>query len=153
MVLLLNIKEKIPDEEIYLKIVKALEHNHLFFDELYKSHKNKIKIKEKKILVEDSIKTFLDTFGHWIDLDILTKFFIKKDTKKIYLLWNPIKQSFNIDRMTEDDLTIIGVKEVTKNTIIVQSKNPNTTHKLNLTWRNNIGCLNPSWHVSTKRLV
>ena len=106
--------------------------------------------KEKQKLTAQSITQWLEENYKKLDLEELSKEFIRSQENKVFLLWN--KDTFTIDKFEKDELeviTIIGLNKQ-KNSIIVNSKK--IQYSMLLRWKNHLGVLKPAWQISMKRI-
>jgi hypothetical protein len=140
-----------PSKEKYLKEIYKNVSKLEFFNKLKNEEKDKefYKLKQKETV--NSITQWLEENYKKLDLEELTKEFIRSQENKVFLLWN--KDTFAIDKFEKDELeviTIVGLNKQ-KNSIIVNSKK--IQYSMLLRWKNHLGVLKPAWQISMKRLV
>jgi hypothetical protein len=143
-------KYEAPSKEKYLKEIYKNVSKLEFFIKLKEDEKNKefYKLKQKETV--NSINEWLEENYKKIDLNELSKEFIRSQENKVFLLWN--KDIFTIDKFEKDELdvtTIVGLNKQ-KNSIIVNSKK--IQYSMLLRWKNHLGVLKPAWQISMKRL-
>lgn len=139
-----------PTKEKYLKEIYKNVSKLEFFIKLKDEEKNKefYKLKQKETM--NSITQWLEENYKKLDLNELTKEFIRSQENKVFLLWN--KDTFAIDKFEKDELeviTIVGLNKQ-KNSIIVNSKK--IQYSMLLRWKNHLGVLKPAWQISMKRI-
>ena len=114
-------------------------------------------IKEKKIIVDDSIDYYLKNNADKIDIIQLNNKFNESQIDKIYILYSIKEKKFFIDRLTDNELTLTGkfILEKNKqnyiNKIIYETKYLTSQIHMLLRWRNHAGILNPAWQISIVR--
>lgn len=136
-----------PNKDDYLKYLYSSNYDKLQFFRQLKDNENIIQDKKKE-LVMNSISEYIKIVD--IDIDTLNKKFKDCQIDKIYMLYS--KNKFYIDKIFEEELTITGVsKIICKNTIVLDTKNPNTKIHMLLRWKNHLGILYPAWQISIKR--
>jgi hypothetical protein len=128
-----------PSWEIYETEVRKYNSVHPFFIELKERESNAKK--EKEMVVNQSISSYLETYGGRIKLDVLLEKFNESQEGKIYLLC--CEGKFHVEMMEMMDLEWMGV---TQNTIQVRTGEANVN--LLLCWRNHKGVSQPSWKIS-----
>ena len=143
-------KYEAPSKEKYLKEIYKNVSKLEFFIKLKDEEKNKEFYKEKQKETVNSINEWLEENYKKLDLNELSKEFIRSQENKVFLLWN--KDIFTIDKFEKDELdvtTIVGLNKQ-KNSIIVNSKK--IQYSMLLRWKNHLGVLKPAWQISMKRL-
>ena len=82
----------------------------------------------------------------------------RKQSQKIYMIYNPKDRKFYNDKISEDECTITSINSLKKgnhqkyNTVIFNTKNENTSLHFLLRWKNHLGILFPAWQISIKRI-
>ena len=107
-------------------------------------HERKHHYKDKKdFIVNKSIKTYLEKYSHTINLGILSKMVMSRQSNKVFCLWD-LKKS-HIETIEQEE--IISVEGIERgNSLIVNT--PTRKYKLLLRWKNHNGILNPAWEIS-----
>jgi hypothetical protein len=143
-----GINIEIPEKTKYLKHVTNVNYEvDPFFKQLYDREEIEKQVKAK--IVNDSIRTYLERYGHLINFVKLTNKFQDSQQNKIFMMWDG--NNFNTDRLDGEDLivhTFVGIKH--HNSIIVRSDT--YEYSLLLRWRNHKGILNPAWQISLKKI-
>lgn len=152
---------EIPNKEDYLKIIHQDNYDkNKFFRILYNKEEedNDFK-KEKCLIVYDSINNYLFEQKNNFNIneinDIMKN---RKQSQKIYMIYNPKDRKFYNDKISEDECTITSINSLKKgntdkyNTVIFNTKNENTTLHFLLRWKNHLGILFPAWQISIKRI-
>lgn len=153
-----NIDVDIPNREDYLQWCCQTNYDkHIFFRSLYNKNKDSSIFKKgNKIIVNKSINDFLIEQKDKIDIIKLNEI-LKPQSKKMYMIYNPIDQKFYNDQIKEDECTITSINTLKagrngiNNTIIFNTKNENTKLHFLLRWKNGAGVLQPAWQISIKR--
>jgi len=140
-------------KETYMKEIYKNSSKIPYFNKLYDAEKaDKDLYKLKANLTAESIATWLDSNYKNLELEELSKEFIRSQSAKIFVLWD--KDTFYVDTFDKDELTvskIVGIKN--KNVILVNSQNSKIQYELLLRWKNHLGVLKPAWQISMKRLA
>jgi len=135
---------EIPEKEIYMKYIYNSNYDkHPFFRNLY--NKDKDIEKEKKKIVDESIKTYLNEIIE-LDIDEINKTFIEKEKDKLYLLYK--KGRFYTDKIEEDELKVISIDKIKNNNTMILNTKSKTKIAMLLRWKNRKGVLYPAWQVS-----
>jgi len=166
-----EITEKIPTREEYLEKVTSTTSKLPFFVQL--KEREFYARKEKKAVVQESIREYLKQYGKDLDLQSFAEKVKETQTDKHYLLWN--KGKFCYDRLLEHEMSNMTYHSIKNgNTIQIQSgstlqiqsgstlqiqsgsnlqiQSGSTMYSLLLRWRNHQGILNPAWQISLKRI-
>ena len=142
-----------PSKEIYMKEIYKNTSKVDFFNKLYEKEKiNRLIYGEKRDKTNKSIAEWLETNYTKLNLEELSKEFIRSQSDKVFVLWDG--DTFNIDTLDKDELVvnnIVGIKN--NNTILVNSKNSKIQYALLLRWKNHLGVLKPAWQISMKRIL
>ena len=128
-----------PSWEIYETEVRKYNSLHPFFVELKERESNNKR--EKELVVNQSISSYLEKYGGTIKLDVLLYKLNKSQEGKIYVLC--YDGTFHVEIIEMMDLECMGV---TQNTIQLQTSEANVN--LLLCWRNHKGISCPSWKIS-----
>ena len=147
---------EIISKSLYNKhIYQTIYNKNIFFKDLYDNETKYIK--EKKIIVDDSIDYYLKNNADKIDIIQLNNKFNESQIDKIYILYSIKEKKFFIDRLTDNELTLTGkfILEKNKqnyiNKIIYETKYLTSQIHMLLRWRNHAGILNPAWQISIVR--
>lgn len=134
------------DKKDYLKFVYNSNYNvHPLFKKLKELEiENSNFKKEKNVIVNKSIKIFLEKYGFKIDIDkLLLKF--KNTQDKVFVLWDCKNKKFNTDFIKiENSIKYCGIKN--NNTIVIKL-GLDTYFDLLLRWKNHKGVLFPAWQI------
>jgi hypothetical protein len=137
---------EMPSKEEYLKYVHTTQYDRLpLFRQMY-DHESTNK-KEKHKLVNESIKTYLETYIKTIHLETIQTKIKESQMYKHYFLWD--LQRFHIDEFKEEDFSNLIFVEIKNNNVIVLKTDTSIFHLL-LRWRNHKGILMPAWQISLK---
>jgi len=143
-----------PDKKIYLKNVKKTNYKKAGTWFNYIKENEKVKIKEKKKIVDKSIHEYLVNNVETIDIKKLNEKFYKTQNGKQYMCFE--NGLFHLDAIENDEIISTGIKEIKsgrnklKNTIVLKTNTNSTIHML-LRWRNHAGVLNPAWQIKLVR--
>jgi hypothetical protein len=150
----------IIDKNIYLKFICQSEFNkNSFFNYLYNNEKTndgKL-IQDKKYIVDKSINDYIINNVREFDINKLTNKLLESQKNKIYMLYSVKKQTFIIDKIYDNELTLLNRYSLKKNKsgfvnkIIYETESGKTTIHMLLRWKNHAGILNPAWQISIKR--
>jgi hypothetical protein len=136
-----------PEKQQYSKIIGNIKYDtHPLFKKMYENEH--IEKDKKNIVVNESIKAYLEMYADTIDLTILNGIFQSRQKDKIFVLWD-LKQ-FNIEIIEQDVVERFISIEKNNKIILVGSK---YKYILLLRWRNHKGILNPAWQISLKKCV
>lgn len=134
---------EIPEKEIYMKYIYNCNYDkHPFFRTLY--NKDKEIEKEKKKIVDESIKAYLN--GIELEIDEINKTLMEKEKDKLYLLYK--KGRFYTDKIEEDELKVISIDKIKNNNTVILNTKSKTKIAMLLRWKNRKGVLYPAWQVS-----
>ncbi len=137
----------IPSKQDYLKYVYNSNYSKLKLLERMYTYEDSI-IKEKKELVDESIANYLSTFE--LDINALNEKLQESQSGKVFMLYK--SGVFNYDTISDDELTITGVKEIkNNNTVVTTTKNPKSFIHMLLRWKNHAGILFPAWQIKLVR--
>jgi hypothetical protein len=139
-----------PSKDIYMNCIYSANYSKNKFFETLKEIEPTIH-NEKKAIVHESIKNYLDAYGNTIDLKTLTSEIKKTQSGKIFILWD--LENFKVDRFLEDEFELERVIKIKNNNVIVVQSKHGTIHNLLLRWKNHLGILFPAWQISLERLV
>jgi hypothetical protein len=129
--------EKPPYEEWRKELYKSSSSLPFFQTLLEKEQENKI---EKEKVVNDSIRTYLETYGSMMDPSLLYAK-LQSSQDKDYLLWDGDR--FHVHRLVFGPIEYTGH---TKNQILLTAGDLNL--RLLLRWKNHKGILGPAWQIS-----
>ena len=138
-----------PIKTDYLKYIYSCDYSkHTFFEKLLEVEC--IIKKQKTIIVHDSIKQYLKTFGKTLNLTLLNELIQKTQQAKIFILWDLI--NFHVDTISKDELSIIdSIPELKNNNELIVTSKFGSKHHLLLRWKNHLGILYPAWQISLRR--
>jgi hypothetical protein len=98
---------------------------------------------KKKIIVDNSIKEFLNKFYREINLEKILNLMIIQD-QKLFALWDCEVENFKLQKIfTQGDIVCCGIKN--NNTIVI--KIGTSYFDLLLRWKNHKGVLYPAWQI------
>ena len=148
---ILNNKIPLISRHDYLKDINKtkpnLTENEYFFDYLKENNQN-------SVLINESIKLFLEQNYMKFNLELLTEYLDNNLTNKIVILYNCDKTEYSIvKRMNRIDVELLKIEPniFNNNTVIIYSKT--IKFKFLLRWKNHKGCLGPAWQVSYQYLT
>lgn len=135
-----------PTKDIYLKYIHDIKYKQPFFDQIYTNKTTNKKLKDK--LVEESRRDFIQTYAETFNFSKLTEKIIESQQDKIFLLWD--KNKFHIEKIDVNNITILGVKPGTINSLYFDVVVENFIYdiRVRLNWGNNNGIANPRWKFS-----
>jgi hypothetical protein len=148
--LICELSEKLvkPDKKSYLKYIYTSDDSkHSFFQTL-RIEESKIE-KEKKKIVQLSIKEYLDKYVTDLNLEILSEDLKTSQKEKTFILWNC--KEFFTDTIRAEELELSEIVEIKNNNTIVVKSKAGTEHHMLLRWKNHLGILYPAWQISLKR--
>lgn len=137
---------EVPNKDQYMKYVYQNNYDKFPFFRQLKDKEASIK-HAKSVLVNDSIREYLEKHSSMLNLNMLS-YEIKRTQTKVFLLWDGI--DFHLDEFTPDDMAV-GTEVTVKNgnTIVVNSGGG--YHNLLLRWKNHKGILFPAWQIKLTR--
>ncbi len=138
----------IPNKQDYLKYIYNTNYSKLpLIEYLYKNETQHIK--EKKEIVDESIKTYLSQFT--LDISCLNKKLQESQDNKVFMLYKSGK--FHYDTISKDELTVTSLKEIkNNNTVVCSTLNPTSYIHMLLRWKNHAGILFPAWQIKLVRI-
>ena len=136
-----------PSKNIYMENIYSNTSTIKFFVKL-KEIENKIS-NEKKRIVCESIKNYLELYSETLDLNTLSTDIKKTQSGKIFILWDC--ENFRKDEFLEDEFDIKNIVCVKNDNVIVVRSKYGTIHNLLLRWKNRLGILYPAWQISLQR--
>lgn len=137
-----------PDRQTYIRLVHGTNYDkHPFFRAL-KDREDEQK-EEKHRLVTDSIRDYLLAYKDMLDLAALEADIRKKQTGKIFVMWD--QTTFHTDTIRDDEMALIGPTELENGNRLVIHTRSGTRHHMLLRWRNYAGVLLPAWQISLAR--
>jgi hypothetical protein len=144
-----GITEEKPSREQYLTLVKSTNYDvHPFIAQINNRRENMNKAAKNKI-VNDSIKSYLESHIHLVNIPALITKFRESQNGKHFALWN--NGAFHYDRITDAEMSDLQDPMIRcNNTIVIRAGNA-CIYTLLLRWRNHKGILNPAWQISMKR--
>jgi arginine repressor len=139
---------KKPTKDVYMKCVYSADYSKNKFFEQLKAIEPVIR-NEKKFIVQESIKKYLENYGSTINLAKLSEDIVRTQRGKLFILWN--LREFKIDSFSEDDFHLTDVVHIKNNNVLVVRSRAGTLHNLLLRWKNHLGILYPAWQISLQR--
>jgi hypothetical protein len=137
-----------PERSTYLRYVYNSNYDaHPFFATLYANEKTYYN--EKRAIVQESIRTYLEKTAHSLDVQTLTNDIRTRQSGKVYILWD--LENFIADTIRDDEMEIVSVEEVKNGNVLVAMSRAGTRHKMLLRWKNHLGVLYPAWQISLAR--
>jgi hypothetical protein len=106
---------------------------------------------EKKSIVCESIKTYLELYSSTLNINMLTDDIKRTQRGKIFILWDC--KNFKSDAFLDNEFEIENIVKIKNNNVIVVKSKHGTIHNLLLRWKNHLGILYPAWQISLERLV
>ena len=154
-----NSDAEILNRDEYLKTIRVNNYDiNPFYRSLYDKEKEDNNFKKaKKILVDKSIHDYLNDQKDNFDIEKINNI-LKPQSKKIYMIYNHIDQTFHHDQITESESTITSIHSLKSgrngkyNTIIFNTQNENTQLHFLLRWKNHAGVLLPAWQIKILRI-
>jgi hypothetical protein len=136
-----EIKESKPTKEVYLKNVCDIKYKQPFFKDLYKNKSNKIK--EKKQIANESIKTYLQNYTSTFRFEKITEKIKESQSDKVFLLWDC--ENFHTQSINTESLKIKHIVKVENLYFDVFVEGLQYNIRIRLNWGNNNGIANPRW--------
>ena len=137
-----------PSKDVYLKHIYTCNYSKNKFFARLKEIESTIQI-EKKVIVCESIKTYLDLYSGTLDLNMITEDIKRTQSGKIFILWDC--ENFKTDAFLDNELEIESVVKIKNDNVIVVKSRHGTIHNLLLRWKNHLGILYPAWQISLER--
>lgn len=135
------------NKQTYLKHIYQHDHNVNEFFQKLREFENTIEHEKKKI-VHESIKTYLETYAQQLDIESLKKDLYEQQNKT-FILWDC--HNFHVDKIEADELELEKIEKIKGNNTIVVTSKSGTKHHMLLRWRNHLGILFPAWQISLQR--
>ena len=137
-----------PTRDEYMKCIYSANYSkNKFFEQL--KHIEPVIRNEKKLLVQESIKNYLNAYGSTLNLATLSDEIKRTQSGKIFILWN--FHEFNMDQFSDDEFELESVVNIKNDNVLVVRSKKGTTHNLLLRWKNHLGILYPAWQISLQR--
>lgn len=138
------------DKDTYLKLVKGTNYNtNPFFMSLKRAEDNQTIKKQINIIVNNSIKEYLEAYGSTINIHNVYNTLKTSQSDKVFILWN--NNEFYIDKLDiSSNIVYKNIKN--SNTIVLEDLDNNQEYHLLLRWKNHKGVLNPAWQISLKKI-
>jgi hypothetical protein len=133
-----------PTKADYLKNIHDIKYKHPFFKLLYERKNNNIK--EKKDVANESVKDYLHLCSNTFNFEKLTEKLKESQENKVFLLWDC--KHFNVDTVETSNMVLTGIKEMKKNSFIINVNNFKYDIGVRIRWANNNGLANPTWKFS-----
>ena len=138
------------DKDTYLKLVKGTNYNsNKFFTSLKLAEDNQSIKKQINILVNMSIKEYLEKYANTINIHNVYNTLNNSQSNKIFILWN--NNEFYLDKL-DISSNIIYKTIKNSNTIVLEDLDNCQEYHLLLRWKNHKGVLNPAWQISLKKI-
>jgi hypothetical protein len=140
----------ILDKDTYLKLVKGTNYNsNPFFIALKTAEEDQTIKKQINLLVNSSIKEYLETYATSINILNVYNTLNKSQSDKVFILWN--NKEFYLDKLDiSSNLVYKNIKN--RNTIVLEDLDNNHEYHLLLRWKNHKGVLNPAWQISLRKI-
>jgi hypothetical protein len=144
-----SLRSALPPLDKYTKLVHQSNYDrHQFFRRLY--DREEINKKEKAEIVDQSISSYLLLVAGELDLAKITAKLVESQSGKRFVMWDSRAHKFSTHQLVEEDLRLIELVEVTKNSIVVAAAS-GQRYKMLLRWKNHKGVLLPAWQISFGR--
>jgi hypothetical protein len=141
-----ELRSALPPLDKYMKLVHQSNYDrNPFFRRLYDREENNKK--EKAEIVDQSISSYLLLAAGELDLAKLSAKLVESQSGKRFVMWDSRAHKFHHAKISEDDLRLTELVEVTKNSIIVRAAS-GQRYKMLLRWKNHKGVLLPAWQIS-----
>jgi len=133
-----------PSKEEYLKNVYDIKYKHPFFEKLHNNKQNKIK--EKKIIANQSVKQYLELYLDSFKFDKVCEKIRESQKDKVFLLWDCEK--FHTQILDVENILMSGI--IKKDDLYFDVKVDNFVYniRVRLNWGNSNGLCNPRWKFS-----
>jgi hypothetical protein len=139
-----------PSKDVYMKHIYSSNYSkHKFFARL-KEIEHTIQ-NEKKTIVCESIKTYLELYSSTLNISMLTDDIKRTQSGKMFILWDC--ENFKLDSFLDNEFEIENIVKIKNDNVIVVKSKHGTIHNLLLRWKNHLGILYPAWQISLERLV
>ncbi len=144
-----DLRDALPELATYMKLVHQSNYDrHPFFRRLY--DREEINKKEKSDIVDQSISSYLLLAAGELDLAKITAKLMESQSGKRFVMWDSRAHKFSTRQLVDDDLRLVDLVEVTKNSIVVAAAS-GQRYKMLLRWKNHKGVLLPAWQISFGR--
>jgi len=130
-----------PTKNDYLSHVKDIKYKHEFFKILHNNKQNKIK--EKKVIANESVKKYLEMYSDTFKFDGLSEKIKNSQINKVFLLWDCNNFHTKIPNLENLVITKIIKKENLYFDLDVENIEFNIRCRIN--WGNSNGLCNPRW--------
>jgi hypothetical protein len=130
-----------PNKEEYLKNVYDIKYSNEFFNLLYNKKNNKLK--EKRKIVNDSEKRYLELYLHTFKFDKIIEKIKESQMDKMFLLWDC--NNFHTEELDIKDIKITGIKKIDKLYFDISTEDFIYDIRVRINWGNNNGLANPRW--------
>jgi hypothetical protein len=133
----------IPDRALYLAKIHSDKYSaHPLFAAM-KARDQHEKVAKNKI-VNDSIATYLATYGQASNLAAVSAAFWDRQAGKKFLLWD--RERFHVREFAQEELTLTEIVGIhCRNTLRVRSAT--RTFSMLLRWKNHKGVMYPAWQI------
>ena len=139
-------RSSLPEKDKYMKLVHQSNYDrNPFFRRLY-DHEEVNKA-EKAAIVDQSISSYLLLAAGELDLDKLSAKLAASQSGKRFVMWDSRAHKFHHAEIGEDDLRLVEMVDITKNSIVVAAAS-GQRYKMLLRWKNHKGILLPAWQIS-----
>ncbi len=144
-----ELRSSLPELDKYMKLVHQSNYDrHPFFRRLY--DREEVNKAEKATIVDQSISSYLLLAAGELDLDKLTAKLVESQSGKRFVMWDSRAHKFNHAEISEDDLRLVEMVEITKNSIVIAAAS-GQRYKMLLRWKNHKGILLPAWQIAFSR--
>lgn len=137
-----------PSKDVYMKHIYSSAYSKNKFFARLKEIEPTIQ-NEKKVIVCESIKTYLELYSSTLNISILTDDIKRTQSGKIFILWDC--KNFKSDAFSDNEFEIENVLKIKNDNVIVVKSKHGTIHNLLLRWKNHLGILYPAWQISLER--
>ena len=141
-----ELRSALPEKDKYMKLVHQSNYDrHPFFRRLY--DRESVAKAEKSAIVDQSISSYLLLAAGELDLEKLSAKLAASQSGKRFVMWDSRAYCFSKHEISEEDLRLVELAEVTKNSIVVAAAS-GQRYKMLLRWKNHKGVLLPAWQIS-----
>jgi hypothetical protein len=138
-------------KEDYMARVHCDSYKPLLFAALYKAETEGTDAQKaaKKVLVDTSIRVWLETVKHKTDLAVINEVLATSQKDKTYLLCKAGK--FYSDAILPEELVVTGVVGIRLGKLLVLQTATTTRLEMLLRWKNHAGVCLPAWQIKLRR--
>ena len=141
----------LPTEEVYMANIHKNSSKNAFFIKLKEAENDRVFYEQKSAIVKRSITAFLTDYRSITNFAAITAEFQRSQENKWFLLYSG---TFHHDQIHPDELIVDGPADIRNgNLLVLNAKQPGTSHEMLLRWKNHQGILYPAWQISMKRVA